>query len=166
MLMAFERTKNYANIRWVLGELHWILQNPSEIGNFRLCTLCSANSCNCSFKGGHTWSTMKPQASGQWDGRKQKLSGTRYRITHSRVDPNADELVQIEWRWLVIICILRASTDNRGGKLPKYVPVGFPPEMGSSPNPSFHVLAYGQVFNSLAYIQLWFIYFSTNFLFH
>ena len=36
----------------------------------------------------------------------------------------------------------------------KYVPVGFPPVMGSSPNPSFHVLAYGQVFNSLAYSQL------------
>ena len=33
----------------VLSELQWILQNLSEIGNFRTGTLCTANSCNDRF---------------------------------------------------------------------------------------------------------------------
>jgi hypothetical protein len=40
--------------------------------------------------------TMKPQSGKQREeAETDNKHGTRYRMTHSRVDPNADEIVQI-----------------------------------------------------------------------
>ena len=62
--------------------------------------------------------------------------------TDSQLHPNADshsglgDVFRI-WVCWFISTLLFGNRDNRGGKLLKYMPVGFPPVMGASLNPSW-----------------------------